>query len=84
MAREGVHGLLPECRPGDDLEVVDTQASMAWEISRLTQPVLRVMKNSSLRLLTLRRARAPRRPSTELVKARMARRSYLVMPGTNS
>lgn len=84
MAKEGVHRLLLECRPGDDLEVVDTQASMAWEISRLTQPVLPVMKNSSLRLLTLRRAREPRRPSTELVKARMARRSYLVMLGTNS
>jgi hypothetical protein len=29
MAREGVHGLLPEGQPGDDLEVVDAQSSMA-------------------------------------------------------
>jgi hypothetical protein len=50
----------------------------------MQQPELEVMKNWRLSLLTRRSssAGASKMLSTELAKARMARRSYLLMLGT--
>jgi hypothetical protein len=57
---------------------------MALATSRLMQLVLFVAKNSTLSRLTLRLRRpmsASKKLSTDLLKARMARRSYLLMCG---
>lgn len=87
VAGEGVDGLLEVDRLGNSLEV-SPQSSMDLAISLFMQPGLWVMKNSSLSLLTLRRAlltsSSSKKVSTERVSARMAPRSYLLILGLSS